>query len=57
MNSEQLYYFQLAYSEGNFSAAARRVPMSLQGLTKSIRALERELGVTLFVPDPDGTGS
>lgn len=53
MNTEQLYYFELAYSEGSFSAAARKVPVSHQGLTKSIRSLERELGVTLFVPDPD----
>ncbi len=53
MNTEQLYYFELAYSEGSFSAAARKVPVSHQGLTKSIRSLERELGVTLFVPDPE----
>ena len=53
MNTEQLYYFELAYTEGSFSAAARKVPVSHQGLTKSIRSLERELGVTLFAPDPD----
>lgn len=53
MNSEQLRYFELAYTEGNFSAAARRVPVSHQGLTKSIRALEKELGVELFTCDPD----
>ncbi len=51
VNSEQLYYFELAYMEKSFSAAARRVPVSHQGLTKSIRALERELGVTLFTSD------
>jgi DNA-binding transcriptional LysR family regulator len=55
LNSEQLLYFELAYSERSFSAAARKVPVSHQGLTKSIRALERELGVTLFEPD-DETG-
>lgn len=53
MNSEQLYYFELAYTQKNFSAAARLVPVSHQGLTKGIRALERELGVTLFVTDPE----
>lgn len=53
MNTEQLYYFELAYSEGSFSAAARKVPVSHQGLTKSIRSLERELGVALFTPDPE----
>ena len=53
MNSEQLRFFELAYTEGSFSAAARRVPVSHQGLTKSIRALEKELGVRLFDADPD----
>lgn len=53
MNSEQLRYFELAYQEGSFSAAARKIPVSHQGLTKSIRALERELGVTLFELDED----
>ena len=53
MNSEQLYYFELTYLEKSYSAAARRVPVSHQGLTKSIRSLERELGVTLFVGDAE----
>ena len=53
MNSEQLYYFELAYIHGNFSAAARMVPVSHQGLTKGIRSLERELGVTLFTSDAE----
>lgn len=51
MNSDQLRYFELAYTERSFSAAARRIPVSHQGLTKSIRALERELGVPLFETD------
>ncbi len=51
MNSDQLRYFEFAYDEGSYSAAARRVPVSHQGLTKSLRALERELGVTLFTTD------
>ena len=55
MNSEQLHYFQLAYEEGNFSAAARRVPVSPQGLAKAIHALEKELGVPLFEAD-EATG-
>lgn len=53
MNSDQLRYFQLAYEQGNFSAAARMVPVSHQGLTKGIRNLERELGVALFDCDED----
>ena len=56
MNTEQLHYFELAYGERNFSAAARRVPCTPQGLTKAIHALEKELGVTLFNIDP-ATGS
>ena len=56
MNTEYLRYFELAYKEGNFSAAARRVPVSPQGLTKAIHTLEKDLGVTLFDIDPD-TGS
>lgn len=54
VNSEQLRYFELTYQQRNYSAAARLVPVSPQGLTKSIRALERELGVTLFEPDAAG---
>lgn len=54
MNSEQLRYFELTYQERNYSAAARLVPVSPQGLTKAIRALEKELGVQLFEPDANG---
>lgn len=53
MNSDQLKYFQLAYEQRNFSAAARMVPVSHQGLTKGIRNLERELGVEFFEYDGD----
>ncbi len=53
MNSNQLTYFKLTYEEGSYSAAARKIPVSHQGLTKSLRSLERELGVTLFSTDPD----
>ena len=53
MNTEYLRYFELAYREGNFSAAARLVPVSHQGLTKGIKSLEKELGVPLFENDED----
>ena len=53
MNSEQLHYFELAYRERNFSAAARLVPCSPQGMAKSIHALEKELCVPLFDTDED----
>ena len=54
MYTEQLDYFMLAYRYRSFSAAVKQVPMSSQGLTKSIRALENELGVTLFAVDANG---
>lgn len=53
MNSEQLRYFELAYTERNFTAAAKLVPVSPQGLTKAIRSLEKELGVELFTLDSE----
>lgn len=56
MNTSQLRYFDLTYRELNFSAAARRVPMSAQGLAKSIHSLETELGVSLFEPSEDTPG-
>lgn len=52
MNTEYLHYFELAYEQKNYSAAARLVPVSPQGLKKGIAALEKELGVTLFTADP-----
>lgn len=54
MHKEQLEYFALAYQTRSFSAAAARVPMSPQGLAKSIHSLELELGVTLFESDVNG---
>jgi len=48
MHNEQIEYFALAYQARNFSAAAKQIPMSPQGLAKSIRSLEARLGVTLF---------
>lgn len=56
MNTEQFRNFAVAYRTHNFSAAARAIPMSAQGFTKSIRTLENELGVPLFVRD-EATGS
>ncbi len=51
MNTEQLRYFELAYTCKNFSVAARKVPMSPQGFAKAIHALEKELDVPLFEND------
>lgn len=45
---DQFRYFAITYSERSFSAAARSIPMSVQGISKAIHALEDELGVPLF---------
>ena len=54
MNTEHLQYFDLAYRLGSYSAAARRVPCSPQGLSRAVHSLERSLGVTLFDTDTRG---
>lgn len=54
MNREQLQYFAIACHTRNFAAAARLVPMSAQGFTKSIKSLEAELGVPLFTRGENG---
>lgn len=46
-------YFEYAYEEKNYSAAAHRAPVSPQGLKKGIASLEKELRVTPFSADPD----
>lgn len=48
MDGRILDYFICAYEERNFAQAAKRVPISPQGLIKAIRALEREINATLF---------
>ncbi|WP_303148531.1 LysR family transcriptional regulator [Adlercreutzia equolifaciens] len=54
MFEDRIDYFVLAYESPNFSAAAARIPMSPQGLSKAIRNLEKELGVVLFATDAAG---
>ncbi len=48
VNTNQIDYFMKAYDERSYTAAAKLVPMSAQGLTKAVHALEGELGVPLF---------
>lgn len=48
VNTNQIDYFLKAYDERSYTAAAKLVPMSAQGLTKAVHALEGELGVPLF---------
>lgn len=48
MRIESLGYFLEVAQSGSLSLAARRLYISHQGLSKSIRQLEQELGVALF---------
>lgn len=48
--SRQLEYFSVLYRLKNFSAAAKAIPITYQGLKKSINKLETELSTVLFMP-------
>ena len=48
VNLAQLVYFEAVYEKRSYAAAARCIPMSHQGLIKSLSALSSELGVPLF---------
>ncbi|MDR1358366.1 MAG: LysR family transcriptional regulator [Coriobacteriales bacterium] len=48
MHTEQMRYFELLYQTRTVAAAARLIPMSPQGLMKSMRSLEADLGAPLF---------
>lgn len=54
MELRRLAHFLAVADEGSINAAARRCNMTQAGLTKSIRALEDELGATLFERSPRG---
>lgn len=54
MNLTQMRNFMLMYSSDTFVEAARRAGVTSQGFTKSMRAIERELGVPLFEADNSG---
>lgn len=48
MRIESLQYFLEIARTGSFTLAAQRLFVSQQGLSKSVKALERELGCSLF---------
>lgn len=48
LNYQHLYYFWVVVREGTVTAASRRVHRSQPTLTAQIRALEEQLGETLF---------
>jgi DNA-binding transcriptional LysR family regulator len=50
----QLQFFVAAAAQGSVSAAARALSISQSSVTEAIRALEDDLGVTLFERQPRG---
>lgn len=54
MNTDQFKHFALVYKLRSFALAASQVPMSPQGLAKSIRKLEQEFDVEFFEADASG---
>ncbi|MGV8084058.1 MAG: LysR substrate-binding domain-containing protein [Coriobacteriia bacterium] len=48
MNTEQFEYFVVLYNTRSYSAAAKRIPMTPQGLMKAVKHIECDLGVRLF---------
>jgi LysR family transcriptional regulator, regulator of abg operon len=54
MKLEQLQHLTAIVEHGGLRAAARRLGMAQPALTRSVRSLERELGVELFVRQSTG---
>ena len=55
VNLTQLGYFEAVYEKRSYTAAAKSIPMTHQGLVKSMSTLQKELGVPLFVTEGDAS--
>ncbi|NPD31199.1 LysR family transcriptional regulator [Eggerthellaceae bacterium zg-1084] len=53
LDMKQTEYFVAAATAGSYAAAARKLFVSPQALSKGVQALERALGVELFVRGPN----
>ena len=54
MQPKQLQYFITAYATKNIQRAAEKLFVSRQGISKTIRELEQELGASLFLRSSKG---
>ena len=54
MDADQKRYFSTLCAVGNITQAARELYLSRQGLSKSMKGLEEELGTALFVRGKKG---
>ena len=49
MNLRQLEHFVAVFEQKNLSKAAEAIPLSQPALTRSVRTLEDQVGVELFL--------
>lgn len=54
MELRNLYYFLQVCEDKNYTVAASKLYITQQALSKSIKALEQELGTALFAKSPSG---